>query len=70
MSKRNIAFLSVLAAIAFFGGIVQQFALRTQASLPQSGLPFGLIALAMIYAWYRQDTNERGYRRHFGLVLS
>lgn len=67
MNSRNIAFLSVFAAIAFFGGVVQQFALRTPSLLLQSGIPVGLIALAMIFAWYRRDANERGYRRSLGL---
>lgn len=69
MNKRNAAFLSVLAAIAFFAGIIQQFAVRANAVLLQSGLPYGIFMLAMLFAWYKRDANERGYRRSMGLNI-
>lgn len=69
MNKRNAAFLSVLAIIAFFAGVIQQFAVHANALLLQSGLPYGLIMLAMTFGWYKRDANERGYRRSMGLNI-
>jgi hypothetical protein len=63
MSNRNIRFTSLLIALAFFDGMVQQFARGTHALLLQSGIPYGFVAIAVVYVWYRGDAEQRGYRR-------
>lgn len=67
MSNRDAWLLGLLAAIAIFGGILQQLAVPAHALLLESGIPYGLMALGVIFAWYRRDAQQRGYRRSAGL---
>ena len=69
MSNRDAWLLGLLAAIALFGGILQQLAVPAHALLLESGIPYGLMALEVIFAWYRRDAQQRGYRRSARLNL-
>ncbi len=60
--KAKHATLIVLMALAFAHGAVGQF-MYPGAVYTRADLAFGLVEAILVFAWYRFDTDERGFSR-------
>ena len=58
--------LPTFAAAAFLSGMANQY-FYPGVTTPPSGLVLTLVGAALIFAWYRLDAIERGYRRSLWL---
>lgn len=58
---RGIVLIS-LAVIGFAGGMARQL-LAPGQSFAQADLPFALLTVGLVFAWYRMDSRRCGYRR-------
>ena len=58
---RGIVLIS-LALIGFAGGVARQLMTPGQ-SFAQADLPFALLTVGLVFAWYRMDSRRCGYRR-------
>ena len=54
--------LTSLAVIGFVGGVTRQL-LAPGQPFAQADIPFALLSVALIFAWYRMDAAQREYRR-------
>ncbi len=61
LDSRGTVLIS-LAVIGFVGGVVRQV-LAPGQPFAEADIPFALLGVAMVFAWYRMDAGQRGYRR-------
>jgi len=61
--------LIILAILAFLQGAAGQFFYPGQI-FSRSDIIFSLVGLALVFAWYRIDAEERNYRRSIGLNIA
>ena len=61
LDARGVVLIS-LAVIAFVSGVTRQV-LEPGQPFAQADISFALLSVALIFAWYRMDAVQRGYRR-------
>jgi hypothetical protein len=67
--RSKTVILIILAILAFVQGAVGQFFYPGQV-FSRSDIIFSLVGLALVFAWYRIDAEERNYRRSIGLNIA
>ena len=67
MTKKTWVIVA-LAFVSLASGMTTQY-LEPGVDFPRSGVPFSLIAITLIFAWYYLDTEEIQYPRSVALNI-
>jgi hypothetical protein len=64
----KIIVLMAFAIASFLSGMADQY-FYPGVSFPPTSVAYAVVGSLLIFAWYRLDSDQRGYRRSIGLNI-
>jgi amino acid transporter len=68
LNPKTIVLLA-FAVVSFIAGMVDQY-FYPGVAFPPSAIAYAIVGILLIFAWYRLDSDQRGYRRSIALNAS